>query len=360
MIEQADLLIRMIAIGSSLMLLALLIEGEVRKGIKISLVGLVIGAVGYLINSTPLIGSSGPIDPWVDLVSLPPPFWVWLFSRRLFEREPPQRGIQLAVLGLVLSWFLGDFFEVAAMPAFYAIHLISLALIADLLRVALVDREDDLVEKRRIIRLVLPLLVAGQAGGILIYELLTANSIAIPWVQLVNSVLILLLLLFSGLALLRTDPELLVESQADVDSAAEPEALDLSPSEAVLHDKLKQAMADGIYREQGLTIAGLSDALDTPEHRLRSLINQRLGYRNFSAYLNRHRIAEARQKLSSKQDVDLPILTIAMDLGYNSLPTFNRAFRAETSTSPSEFRRLAFSESGGDDGEDAVETVVQN
>ena len=84
--------------------------------------------------------------------------------------------------------------------------------------------------------------------------------------------------------------------------------------------------------------------MDTPEHRLRALINQGLGYRNFSAFLNHHRIAEARDKLTSRDEAVLPVLTIAMDLGYNSLPTFNRAFRAETGTSPGEFRRAAFAQ----------------
>ncbi|WP_249172004.1 helix-turn-helix domain-containing protein [Erythrobacter sp. JK5] len=83
-----------------------------------------------------------------------------------------------------------------------------------------------------------------------------------------------------------------------------------------------------------------------------------MGYRNFSVFLNRHRIAEARKKLASREDVDLPVLTIAMDLGYNSLPTFNRAFRAETGTTPSEFRREAIG------AEESAETVpvraVQN
>ncbi|MEM8726174.1 MAG: helix-turn-helix domain-containing protein, partial [Pseudomonadota bacterium] len=101
-----------------------------------------------------------------------------------------------------------------------------------------------------------------------------------------------------------------------------------------------------------------------PEHRLRALINRRLGYRNFSAFLNRHRIAEAREKLSDREAVDLPVLTIAMDLGYNSLPTFNRAFRSETGTTPSEYRRVAIGEKpsvGGDpDGaQPEGETVFQ-
>jgi len=101
-------------------------------------------------------------------------------------------------------------------------------------------------------------------------------------------------------------------------------------------------MDGGFYREPGLTIASLAAHLDTPEHRLRALINQRLGYRNFSAFLNHYRIAEAKELLVDRNKIDLPVLTIAMDLGYNSLPTFNRAFRSVTGTTPSDFRRLMF------------------
>jgi AraC-like DNA-binding protein len=36
----------------------------------------------------------------------------------------------------------------------------------------------------------------------------------------------------------------------------------------------------------------------------------------------------------------VPILTIALDAGFNSLGPFNRAFKAETGMTPSEFRRL--------------------
>ena len=108
-------------------------------------------------------------------------------------------------------------------------------------------------------------------------------------------------------------------------------------------------MDDGYYRTPGLSITALAEHLGTPEHRLRALINQRLGYRNFSAFLNRHRVREASEILSDREKVDLPVLTIAMDLGYNSLPTFNRAFRAEKSTTPTDYRR-----------EQIAKTTVQN
>lgn len=353
MIESLDYLVRIIAIGAGLMLIAQLAAGEVRERIKLPAVAMIVGVIGYLINSSQALGGQGPMDPWIDLVSISAPFSIWLFARNLFEREPERRLVLGAAAALLVGWFIGNFVEALDPLGFFILHIVGLALLADLVRVGLFERKDDLVEERRVVRLWLPLLVAAQAAGILGYEMieaLTGGRDDTSPVHFINAVLILLLILFAGLALLRTVPELLLESEDDEpeDSASEP--LDLSPSESVLHDKLRVAMDEGVWREPGLTIAALASRLDTPEHRLRALINRRLGYRNFSAFLNRYRIAEAQERLASPDHVDLPVLTIAMDLGYNSLPPFNRAFRAETGTSPSEYRKQAFE----------GETVAQN
>jgi AraC-like DNA-binding protein len=45
--------------------------------------------------------------------------------------------------------------------------------------------------------------------------------------------------------------------------------------------------------------------------------------------------------LADPDKVALPVLTIAMDLGYGSLAPFNRAFRDATQQTPSEWRRAA-------------------
>nr|WP_298926758.1 helix-turn-helix domain-containing protein [uncultured Erythrobacter sp.] len=349
MIENWIFLVRVLAIGSGLTLIAMVVASEVRLSMRLPLIGMLIGVIGYLLNSTPLMTPQNPIDPLIDLVSLSTPFWIWLFGRRLFEREPQQRIMLTAAAVMTLGWFLSNFVPVTGTFGFILLHVVALALIADLVRVGVFERDDDLVEQRRIVRLWLPLLVAAQAGQILLVELaemVTDFDSSWPPVSLLNSVIILIMMLFAALALFRTEPDLLpTKEEQGAPPEDLPKPLDLTPSEQVLHDKLKTAMADGTYREPGLTIAGLADHLDTPEHRLRALINRRLGHRNFSAFLNRHRIAEAREKLASPDDVDLPVLTIAMDLGYNSLPTFNRAFRSETGTTPSEFRRLSFSDS---------------
>lgn len=95
------------------------------------------------------------------------------------------------------------------------------------------------------------------------------------------------------------------------------------------------------YRQEGLAIGALAARLDVPEHRLRRAINEGLGYRNFNAFLNRYRIEDARLALSDAAQREVPVLTIAMDSGFQSIGPFNRAFKAETGVTPTEFRREA-------------------
>jgi AraC-like DNA-binding protein len=96
-----------------------------------------------------------------------------------------------------------------------------------------------------------------------------------------------------------------------------------------------------IHRQEGLTIAALAAKLDLPEYRLRQVINEGLGYRNFNAFLNRYRIDEAKAALADPSQRDVPVLTIAIDAGFQSIGPFNRAFKADTGTTPTEFRRDA-------------------
>jgi AraC-like DNA-binding protein len=114
----------------------------------------------------------------------------------------------------------------------------------------------------------------------------------------------------------------------------------------VLLRRLDHLMSvERIYRQEGLTIAMLAAKLDVPEHRLRQAINEGLGHRNFNAFLNRYRIDEAKAALSDLSQRDVPVLTIAMDAGFQSIGPFNRAFKADTGTTPTEFRRDALTRS---------------
>jgi AraC-like DNA-binding protein len=96
-----------------------------------------------------------------------------------------------------------------------------------------------------------------------------------------------------------------------------------------------------VYRQEGLTIGMLAAKLNLPEYRLRQVINEGLGYRNFNAFLNRYRLDEAKAALSDLSQQDVPVLTIAMDAGFQSIGPFNRAFKTDTGLTPTEFRRDA-------------------
>lgn len=96
---------------------------------------------------------------------------------------------------------------------------------------------------------------------------------------------------------------------------------------------------DHAYRSEDLTVASLAQRLKTPEYRLRRVINQRLGHRNFNAYVNAFRIDEAKAALANSAQRNLPVLSIALESGFQSIGPFNRAFKAATGLTPSEFRK---------------------
>jgi AraC-like DNA-binding protein len=159
----------------------------------------------------------------------------------------------------------------------------------------------------------------------------------------------LALSVFFAISLLSLTPGALFEPVgARRDRRSEPAARELAasavppddPAEAALLAALRREMEERrAYREDSLSIGGLAARLGLPEYRLRRLINQRLGHRNFSAFVNSYRLAEVMAWLADPSQADAPILTLALDAGFQSVGSFNRAFRSRTGTTPSEFRR---------------------
>jgi AraC-like DNA-binding protein len=105
-------------------------------------------------------------------------------------------------------------------------------------------------------------------------------------------------------------------------------------------DSFNKAFSDGkIYREAGLTISMLAKKLNLPEYRLRAFIHKQLGFRNFNAMLHKYRIEDARAELAEKANANVPVLTIALTVGYQSITPFNNAFREINGVTPSEYRK---------------------
>ena len=94
-----------------------------------------------------------------------------------------------------------------------------------------------------------------------------------------------------------------------------------------------------LYREAGLTISTLAQKLSVPEYRLRSFIHKQLGFRNFNAMLHQYRVEDASELLIEHNKESVPVLTVALTVGYQSITPFNNAFRKIKGVTPSEYRK---------------------
>jgi AraC-like DNA-binding protein len=104
-----------------------------------------------------------------------------------------------------------------------------------------------------------------------------------------------------------------------------------------------------ICAQEGLSLKELADRVGVPEYRLRKLIHEQLGYRNFNALLHDYRIREACRQLSDPALRRTPILTIALSVGYASINTFSRGFREITGVTPSAWREAKLGAGGAPD-----------
>lgn len=274
--------------------------------------------------------------------------FLWLFSQALFDDgfrlSPWHGGVLLLAEGLGAGRWLARHmapdldaeFDLAGI-LLLAHQLLSLILIISALVLAYLGRAGDLVEGRRRFRLLLVGVSGIYAAIIVATEIYLRTGRAAAELELLNVALIDLVSFAFLIAATQLRPSL-VPARAPT-AAAEP-AAPATEVEDPLLDALQSLMdEDKAYLQEGLTVKGLADRLSTQEYRLRRMINGRLGYRNFSEFLNSYRLAEARQRLADPDCARLPILTIAMDCGYASLGPFNRAFKQAAGMTPSEFRR---------------------
>jgi AraC-like DNA-binding protein len=90
------------------------------------------------------------------------------------------------------------------------------------------------------------------------------------------------------------------------------------------------------WREPKLDLAELARRLGTNTRYLSRAFNEGLGL-SFSELINRQRIEAAKQRLTAEGE----ILAIALDVGFASKASFNRAFRTFAGCTPSEYRSQA-------------------
>jgi AraC-like DNA-binding protein len=100
---------------------------------------------------------------------------------------------------------------------------------------------------------------------------------------------------------------------------------------------LKKAMEqDRLYLNPDLNLHGLSQHTGIPTKTVSAVINQHL-HKSFAEFVNGYRIQELKEKILQPVNAHLTIAGIAYDCGFNSQPTFHRAFKSITGITPREF-----------------------
>jgi len=316
---------------------------------------LAIGSAAYVLQA-PMSG--GPWTWWhFPLVALNAGNGLvfWLFARQMFDDSFRLRTVhRLAWLLLAAMGVLGC---VGAgkglMGRTPALFLTALPLLFALLALArcLRDWSDDLVESRRRLRVSI---VAGASLYVLLStstRLLMPAALAQPLAALADHLALLVVTVLIGAQLLRINREAFGTAPAAEPAAESPPQTAgaaasaagtgaVSPQDAALLAALDTAMRHSkIFLTPDLSIGALATRLQVPEYRLRRAINQGLGYRNFNAFLNQHRVEVAKRMLRDPEADAQSILDIAMACGFQSLGPFNRAFKVLTGSTPSTWRR---------------------
>jgi AraC-like DNA-binding protein len=279
----------------------------------------------------------GPLLAVASLLSGAGTGYFWLFAVTLFDdrRFDWSRLAPIVVLTAVaaVGWSLPR----ATANGLWIVHnLLEVVLVAHVFAVIGRSWRGDLVEARRSLRGPFLAAVALYAAVLSGFEIAEALGYLPDWEGLAQAATLAAMSLAGALVFLQARPGLF-EAPA---RAAAPDAIDAR--DRPLLARLEALMAgDEVWRREGLTIGQLADEVGMPEHRLRRLINDGLGHRNFAAFLNARRIQAAKAALSDPGQTQVSISELAFALGYTSLGPFNRAFKETTGVTPSAWRAQA-------------------
>jgi len=301
-------------------------------------------AASYSVGATPLLAT------WhAPLIALSTGNIVvfWLFTRALFDDGFRLRGWHGWAWALVTAFSFAGCVWIApngnSRFSVTVVNLIVLGFIALAIGQTIASWPADLVERRRRVRVFIVCAAALYGGLNALLQIVVAGHDIGDLANTVNAGVLACVVAAIAYAMMRVDGAELFPAAARAAPAiafSQPPVAEDAADQKLI-DALMRLMADErIYRRENITIGVLAGRLKIPEYRLRRLINQRLGYRNFNVFLNNHRIEEAKTALADPAQAEVPVITIAMDAGFQSLGPFNRAFKAVTGVTPTEYRRL--------------------
>jgi AraC-like DNA-binding protein len=334
-----ELVLRGIAIGALAASATGFVRGASNPSVRIAGALFCVSVIAYVLNSSPMLrGALGIYGAPATLLSLGGAGYFWLFIVTLFgDRRLTWELLVPAAIATVIG-LLGVVTESPVRNYVWVAHnIVELAFAGHALYVIYASWRGDLVEARR--RLRVPFLGLVTFFVIVLSGVEIGESVGIyaSWYSLAGAVALAFFCLAGCVMFLEARAALFGAPEPTAATAAGPR---IDPADRITLEKLSQVMDKGAaWRDESLTIGTLAEKVGVPEHRLRRLINDNLGQRNFAAFVNTRRIEAAQQMLADPAQSRTTVAAIAFDLGFGSLGPFNRAFKEATGKTPTQWRR---------------------
>lgn len=335
-----ELLLRGAAAGSQIGLGLALARSASNRSLRVATILFIAANITFLLNGSAIIREAlGPASELIWLLQIGGAGLLWLFAVTLFQdRLLSLRNLAPTVALYVIA--LGArFAPVTLSSALWTVHnLVGLVAALHAMLIILRSGRIDLVEERRRLRVPFMAAIASYSILLSLAQIGQLMGVDASWYRVADASAQAALGVLGITALLKARESLF--GRADVQPAELANDVD-----AGWVNRLNEIMErDALWQREGLTISELADAIGLPEHRLRRLINNRLGHRNFPSFINQQRIAAAKNILADPGSTKRTVASIAFDLGFGSLGPFNRAFRDATGLTPTDYRRQILAE----------------
>jgi AraC-like DNA-binding protein len=362
--EIIDTLLRGLAMGAFGATLAVLVRGHQSVRMRILACACFAGIIAHVAAGLTVITRlDWTVREPVWLASNVVPGLLWAFLLGVFDDRRDRFWPRLIPFALLVISIPAARAALPSMTGYWVVYYIATnGMMLHILWTLFRGLKGDLVEARRQLRAPVIALAAAYVALNALANMLGGplSTGTVTW-QLIQAAALVILGLGSVLGFAQPGPAVWTAAAADGRDADRAGRADAPPASAadgaggepapadgldrVALARLKRALEEGeVWRREGLGIAALARELDMPEYRLRRLINERLGYRNFADFVNSHRIAAAQAVLADPQRARHPITQLAFDVGFASVGPFNRAFRQETGLSPSDYRARALAD----------------
>ncbi|PUA27881.1 MAG: AraC family transcriptional regulator [Cellvibrio sp. 79] len=130
--------------------------------------------------------------------------------------------------------------------------------------------------------------------------------------------------------------ELLVTKEKPAEKEVAVVAAEISPDSI---DRIRTTMEQQqLYLKQNLNIEEFARHVGIHYREVSSIINKHFDT-NFFEFVNEYRVNKAKQMLVDKNNVDMTILDILLESGFNSKSSFHRFFKRYTGMSAADFRK---------------------